>query len=486
MNIAKRFNLKHVKGSFLVPFCVFGSSGNQLLKIVYSENHGYSIIFTLKPNVWKSINNEIVDLFKKSFKKPARILIEEDQLVVTNIKAYFNSNKSIENIIECISWWDKQLLQFQKFTEDVENVVLCNGLPGIPDKSYIELLEENIKKNTRQSPVANFAGLKASILPIFLLAIGCGILNGVIEYKMHSIFPFLSAVLILSVQLKFYNKSSNGFNKNSWKFLIPEFLIIFLVERYVHIVSILWLAKGHKICFTISRDVLLYPDKSHFITLIVLIFSMWVVTSVEKRPEIVKVVQGSYFDEMDEEYITLTQSASLFLIKLIFIGFVLFFSSIILSNLYVLHEVYYEKIYFLYLIILVHAGVTLILEALYKRNIGFSPYAKHIKQNWISFVMGHIAAHLIFLMYTCAVTCFLFSINVKLDVFSKSEVRSVLLSNYKTGVTDCQKLQFDIGYKKVIELDYCEPINLDIKKGNTIFLYKGKGLFGIPYIGKIK
>lgn len=481
LNIAKRFGFKHGKDG------VFGAVNGQPIYLKNLQHpRSFSLVFTLNELTASRVTKDIIKKFSSEIKRSGQVKIENDVLIINNILGGFSDSKLIDRLEKIIKWWSARLKELKNFEiSDSSEVVLYNKIPGPNNNDYKNTIENKLRKELSRNPVNNYAGLFNGGILAFIASVFVGLLMGIINHKFKFSFPVIDLTLVLGISTRVYKKFSNGFNKQSWKYILPVFLVCVIASQIAHITTIVWSKDGS---FDIGHSLETFMNqfkvwnKYAGIVLIIVFQFMYLIFIMDKKSETLEVEEGVYFTSEDEDFIKIENTSSSLVGKYIVFGMSISITSILLYALTVLHDVSFVKLWgYLILIILVYPVSFFVFIKIYKNKISLSPFEKSEKQSMVSFIGGHILVHLSTLFVAFAMTNFLIMANVYLDPWDKKEVHGILLEDYPEDLDRCKELKVLTPLDGEILLEFCKANHEIPKSGNPVLLNKGIGLLGINY-----
>lgn len=239
-NIAKRFGFKYGRVG------VFGAVNGQPVYLKNRQHQrSFSLVFTLNESTASQVTKDIVEKFSSEIKRSGQAKVENNVLIVNNILGGFSDSKLIDKLETIINWWSVKLKKLKNFDiNDSSEVVLYNEIPGPNNNDYKNSIENKLRRELSLNPVNNYSGLFNGGILALIASVFVGYLLGVINYKFKFSFPLVDLALVLGISTRVYKKFSNGFNKESWKYILPIFFVCVVASQIAHITTIVWFKDG--------------------------------------------------------------------------------------------------------------------------------------------------------------------------------------------------------------------------------------------------
>lgn len=300
LHLAKRFGFKHGKAS------VFGAVNGQPVCLTMSQGYTvFSLVITLKESTLSKISQDLIKKFNSDVKRAGKVVVENNTIFMKNINSGFFKDKAIDKLEAIINWWTTKLHELNNFNIlDSNDVVLYNDIPGPNDESYKKSLETKLRRELSDRPIDNHTGLYNGGVLAFAASVLIGLAMGIINHQFKVTIPIIDIMIVFSICIRVFHKFSNGFNRSSWKFVVPLFLLCAISSQIAQITVILWFTIGNvdlNSSIRIFLDQFKVWNKYAFIFLLIIGQLVFVIFQLKKRPESIVVEVGSFLTEMGKE-----------------------------------------------------------------------------------------------------------------------------------------------------------------------------------------
>lgn len=481
LHISKKLGLKISETS------VFGAVNGQPLCLSMAQGYtSFSIAFTLSDATVPKVSKEVLRQFSNEVKKAGQVVVEDNVVLMKSIHGGLSKEKALVKLEGVINWWTTKLRELGNFDiEKTDDIVLYNGKAGPRNDDYKNSLEIKLKKILVEKPVDNYSGFLNGGFLALLASVLIGAVFGVIQHKTKFGVPFIDIMVVLGVLTNIYKKFSNGFNKDSWKYVIPLFIVCAVTSQVAHIATVVWFKAG---AFDVQRAIDIFlkqfklGNKYAGVVVIIILQLVFALFHLKKQPERLEVEEGYYPNEKDEEWANLVGNGNTLVMKYFALAGVLCVGSIFLAATDILHNVSFSHYYGHIIGGVIGFPLSFYLFVkVYRKIVSFSPFKRHERQKKADFIAGHVMVYITTFFMAFAVSNFGVMANVYLDPFEKVKVEGTLLEDFPNKWNACRELKIRTPDSGEIMLDFCKKVHCIPKKGEPVSLLKGKGLFYIHY-----
>lgn len=487
LKLAKSFNLK------LGKTAIFGAYKDQYLAITRTQQ-GFDIYFY----IYNGLAEELKKVFisKESLKITGSRFhtyeIEDDVLIIRNVKAGLRSAIGFENIQDVIEKVIEKLFPFQRFAEaSTDKTILIEGIPGPDTDSRIQKMQSLRISQARDNHENDLA--IALIIPIaILLGFLFGAVSGYLRTRLNGDFNDIAkGIMSLASLVLIFRYLSKGITLRGKIFIILGSLVCLTIWIPItfYYYSIFKTGQDRNIQdFFLWYFSGLFSLKGEMIFAILgYIFTIFVGLGIKLTDELkLNIENGESVYQEIEEKIILVNRMKLY-------GLVTWGTSVILFGFFVIRLspysegiIYPSKVPFITIGVILVTFFSFILGRVLSKweilNLALTGFKDGAEGNLRKFFF--VSAYLV--VPSVAVCYGISALNIVLAQGHKSKVIGSVIDYLHYGKNECAEISIELEDGESVKPWICKKDYKGLNFNDEILLSRNEGFFGFTFYSELR